>query len=229
MAIIALIVTALVAVLFVMLSNRNNDLRPDFTQITRTTVNAYGYAPVAGEDYVAGEVVFALREPLLLTYNSQEIPEEQTSISDLDVTNPADLLSILNNEADYIKRNYRGETELYSSYTIYTNGDVLDTMTELQKLESVLFAEPQYIAKPLYEPTDDYYHSINTAKEPYNHQWNLYMINMDKAWTITRGSNDVRVGVYDTGVDHKHFELSETVKKGYYKAGSSDVWIGRVR
>lgn len=48
-------------------------------------------------------------------------------------------------------------------------------------------------------------------------QWGLDKININDGWTISTGSNTVKVGIIDSGVDASHQELSinSTLSKGY--------------
>jgi serine protease len=75
----------------------------------------------------------------------------------------------------------------------------------LRKQPGVLFAEPNYIRKPLAEPNDTLY----------DYQWHYPLINLPDAWDITRGSSDVVVAVIDTGVLLDHPDLQGQLVAGY--------------
>lgn len=47
------------------------------------------------------------------------------------------------------------------------------------------------------------------------YQWNLPMIETNKGWSISKGSNDVIVAVVDTGVDLTHSDLKGQLLDGY--------------
>jgi thermitase len=47
------------------------------------------------------------------------------------------------------------------------------------------------------------------------YQWNLPIIETNRGWQLSKGSNDVIVGVVDTGVDLKHPDLQGRLLKGY--------------
>jgi hypothetical protein len=71
--------------------------------------------------------------------------------------------------------------------------NVLDVIQQLEKTEGVLYAGPNYFWYPGAVPDDTYYGS----------QWGLggpQGIKAPDAWDITLGSNDVRVGIIDTGI-----------------------------
>ena len=68
----------------------------------------------------------------------------------------------------------------------------------------VVYAEPNYIARTLWVPTDPYYAE---------HQWSFQAINMEDAWDIQPGgSKSVTVAVVDTGVAYadngRHYALA---------------------
>jgi len=80
------------------------------------------------------------------------------------------------------------------------------TVSEMVEIYSknpnVEYAEPNYIAQALMVPNDPYY-------DPY--QWHLDNaeyggINMESAWDISTGSNDVVVAVIDTGVAYENHQ-----------------------
>lgn len=47
------------------------------------------------------------------------------------------------------------------------------------------------------------------------YQWNLPIIETNRGWKLSKGSNDVIVGVVDTGVDLSHPDLEGRLLKGY--------------
>jgi len=64
----------------------------------------------------------------------------------------------------------------------------------------VEFAEPDYIAQPVYEPNDPYY-SDGT-------QWGPQKIEAPLAWDLSKGDPSVVVAVVDWGVDLQHPDLA---------------------
>ncbi|MED4955131.1 S8 family peptidase [Paenibacillus macerans] len=63
------------------------------------------------------------------------------------------------------------------------------------------------------------------------YQWNLPVTETNRGWKLSKGSNDVIVGIVDTGVDLKHPDLQGRLLKGYNvinpdKAPTDDVGHG---
>ena len=60
-------------------------------------------------------------------------------------------------------------------------------------------------------PNDPYYSSYGSWGQSYDDLWGLKKINAAKAWDITTGSNSVKVGVIDTGVDRTQPDLTSNI------------------
>lgn len=74
------------------------------------------------------------------------------------------------------------------------------------KRKDVKYAEPHYLLLPNVIPNDTFYP---------DYQWNMPMIDMEKAWDINKGRSDVIVAVVDTGIDLKHPEFKGRLVTGY--------------
>jgi serine protease len=86
-------------------------------------------------------------------------------------------------------------------------------MVELYRRDPyVEYAEPNYIARALFTPNDQYFPL----------QWNLdnQNLQMQSAWDITKGSSGVVVAVVDTGVAYENYTQSSLFggTKQYFKA-----------
>lgn len=74
------------------------------------------------------------------------------------------------------------------------------------KRKNVVFTEPHYLLLPNIVPNDTFYPS---------YQWNMPIIDMEKAWDISKGKDTVKVAVIDTGVDLSHPEFKGKLTTGY--------------
>ncbi|MBI2967406.1 MAG: S8 family serine peptidase [Bacteroidetes bacterium] len=83
--------------------------------------------------------------------------------------------------------------------------DVHKVMMALMATGAVDYAQPRYIAAPLYVPDDP---SLSS-------QYYLTKINALSAWDISTGSNSVVIGLTDTGTDNDHPDLGVNLKLNY--------------
>jgi len=76
------------------------------------------------------------------------------------------------------------------------------------KSPAISYMEPNYFAEALYEVPDDPYYSL---------QWHYPQIRLPQAWHNTRGSQSIRIAVFDTGIDAAHPDLAGKVdiESGY--------------
>jgi len=72
--------------------------------------------------------------------------------------------------------------------------------------QDVEFAEPNFLLLPNKLPNDPLF---------MRYQWNLPMINADKAWNISQGNESIIVAVVDTGVYLGHEDFQGKLVKGY--------------
>ena len=92
---------------------------------------------------------------------------------------------------------------LPNTYIYRTDGSV-DRITTLQTLngvEVIEYIEPQRLMLLLTLPNDT----------EYNKQWGLAKIQMDKAWDVTTGSQQVKIAVIDSGCDASHPDLAGNI------------------
>jgi subtilisin family serine protease len=72
---------------------------------------------------------------------------------------------------------------------------------ELKKDKTIESVQPNYI-----------YHFADIPNDQYaSMQWGLQDIGMDKAWNITQGSSNARIGVIDSGIDINHPDLKDNI------------------
>ncbi|MCG8671031.1 MAG: S8 family serine peptidase [Pseudomonadales bacterium] len=101
--------------------------------------------------------------------------------------------------------------------------DVESLADDIASNSDVEYAEPDYIMYPKAVPNDP----------SYNQQWHYYEqaggLNLEAAWDITTGSDDVVVAIIDTGV-RNHVDLRSNLLPGYdfiSNASSSNDGDGR--
>ena len=94
---------------------------------------------------------------------------------------------------------------------------VLKVIKQLQKIDMVLVAEPNYI----YEAVSDW----TPSDAHYEDQWGLNEsdgINAVDAWDITTGNNSVKVGIFENGADLNHEDLSGHIFSGNFTGSSTN-------
>lgn len=94
---------------------------------------------------------------------------------------------------------------------------VLDYIKILEDRNDVYSAEPNYIGK--FESTVS-----NDSFE--NEQWAINYLELQNAWDITTGTNEVRVGILDSGIDRNHPDLTDNVNQTLSRdfSGSGNPW-----
>lgn len=99
--------------------------------------------------------------------------------------------------------------------------NVLACIKKLEAREDILMAFPNYY----FEPTS----TANVNDPYYQSQWGLGNIHVSDAWGITTGSNTVKVGVLDSGIDSSHPDLANrynsTLSKDFTTTNSPGVDI----
>jgi serine protease len=83
--------------------------------------------------------------------------------------------------------------------------DTLRVIQALKQQPGVLWAEPNYIRRPLLEPNDPLF----------DLQWHYRLINLPQAWDLAAGSDQVIVAVLDSGVLPDHPDLAGMLVPGY--------------
>ncbi|MBS4028058.1 MAG: S8 family serine peptidase [Ignavibacteriales bacterium] len=91
-----------------------------------------------------------------------------------------------------------------SKFYVVTYSAPIDPFTlanELSALDEVQYAEPWFIYKPSFTPNDP----------SYGLQWGLPKVNAPAAWDIEQGSDTVKIGIVDSGVEWTHQDLSANI------------------
>ena len=181
------------------------------------------HTPTVDEDFDDDEITIILdckhsgTELKNSVYNFDEVVAELGKIDNIDINSIEELFCTEENEN--VSTTYRRMLSL----KIKTPGklNVIATIEQLNKLDMVLSAEPQY--------------NYTCAKEwvpsdtDYSKQWGLngeYGINAETAWDISKGSG-VKVGLFETGIDANHEDLKDRVGQGNFTpAADADLSHG---
>lgn len=91
--------------------------------------------------------------------------------------------------------------------------NVLNVIKELEKRDDVLIAEPNFCYHLCKCPNDTYF------SKQFNY---IDRIELDRAWDITTGSKNIRVGVIDTGIKRAHSDIKTNVNANI-KYGSAPL------
>ncbi len=95
--------------------------------------------------------------------------------------------------------------------------NVLNTIKKLEKIEGIKWAGPNYYERPLMQP-------ISADGSRYSQLWGMhgeYGIKAEAAWDISTGSNDVRVGIIDSGIaDHPDLNANRVNGWDFYNNNS---------
>ncbi len=94
------------------------------------------------------------------------------------------------------------------SFSLATAADKKQkVLADLASEQDVEFIEPDY---PIYANQDagneDF---LKTAQ--FNDQWALPKVNLQAAWGVTKGSNDIVIAVLDSGIDYTHSDLKNNM------------------
>jgi thermitase len=85
-----------------------------------------------------------------------------------------------------------------------TLGAIEEEAKEIEEEKDVRAAGPNYAYEPSFEPNDPFFEQ----------QYNLFSIEVRRAWEYSRG-NEVTIGFVDTGYDRAHPDLDEKVRGEY--------------
>ncbi|MBE3575165.1 MAG: S8 family serine peptidase [Firmicutes bacterium] len=78
---------------------------------------------------------------------------------------------------------------------------------------NVVYAEPNLVLHALEVPVNP--SPVYPNDTYFGAQWNLRMINMPQAWTLSKGSTTIKVAVIDTGIQADHPDLRGHVQGGW--------------
>ncbi len=92
---------------------------------------------------------------------------------------------------------------LHLTLSVHSKQNVLNSIKALEERDDIYSAEPNYLGTIGSIPNDPAY--IN------NDQWAIDKIELPVAWDIETGSDSVKVGIIDSGIDASHPDLIDRV------------------
>ncbi len=133
-------------------------------------------------EYVAGQLIVKYKD----SYTIDEITHLKSKLDSIGI--------------DSQKRVFdSNDPRLRNFYVLYFKKDVdiKKVGEDLAKMQEIEAISPNYLSKTQAdEPNDPGYVQ--------NRQWDLIKIGMKDAWQITKGSNNIKVAVIDSGIDYNH-------------------------
>lgn len=142
-------------------------------------------------DFVPGRVIVSLKNDEIRTMSSMFKGLDVVDMKSLNTVSSNDISTQSVNEDVYLLTLASEEKE-----------DVLDAIDILKDCSYVNYAEPDYY---LYAtdvtPNDTYF----------SEQYGMTKIQAPAAWSLSKGSSNVLVGIIDSGVDYNHVELSSNM------------------
>ncbi|KPL17876.1 MAG: hypothetical protein AMJ92_10590 [candidate division Zixibacteria bacterium SM23_81] len=155
--------------------------------------------------YAPGEILIKLRPGLEELRPKAEVDGISTQISSLDQLNrwhqvirmERFLFPMRKGKNDVQTAQLAEELSRVYRLELGTGRDVQEAVVAYGHDPHVVYAQPNYLNQLCVVPDDSLYPE----------QWALAKIKMPAAWTIERGSQEVIVGIVDSGIDYEHQDL----------------------
>lgn len=153
----------------------------------------------------ARSIVGALQnnaENILLRTKGEDPPEKDLQ----EIENVEKRVRVIESKELFDETPGKNDDELEDIEVVKASASI--PVTELEKqyesLDSVEYAEPNYVLEAFSAPNDTFYTTM----------WGLSKLQIENAWTLTRGSNQVIVAVIDSGIDYNHEDIPRDIIKG---------------
>lgn len=150
---------------------------------------------------------------LVTLKNSPSLKDEYT----IDDFSNLDLANVINITSEPLVKDDDYKITLSLKLSNPSKETVVEYIRILEEREDVYSAEPNYIGE---------FSSVLPNDPLISGQWALNSINLPNAWDIVTGSNSVKVGIVDSGIDRNHPDLINRVNQQLSKdcTGSDNPW-----
>lgn len=165
----------------------------------------YCYASI-DDNFEPDSVLVVLNESASFNENEYTIMDFN-EINCIDVTDltAVSTESITNNEEAYLVNKEKYRRVLKLTLNEVSKENVLNTINILIKREDVLYAGPNYKLSLSSSSLNDTY---------YSSQWAIENIDLSQTWNYSLGSDNIYVGIIDSGIDGLHPDLSSKIIGG---------------
>jgi subtilisin family serine protease len=163
------------------------------------------------DKYIAGVINIKIDESYrsACSEHAIAIPEILTAVEELGLVSLEKKFP--NSKAPEKEFNHRGlklaDISLIYELRVSEDVDVILASKELQRLGSVVYAEPQFVSYDMYTPNDANLNSVM----PYHYD----NINAYEAWDVTLGDTNVIIGITETAINVNHEDLQGNIKYNY--------------
>ena len=154
---------------------------------------------ITAQDFQPGTIVVKLKTPASSNARTRENPLQKIQT----IAGATQISPIQVNNQKSSSQARTAASSLQHIYKIWTEQDLVRTINQLLQLEEVLYAEPYYLLRPLaFTPNDP---------DAAPNQDYLQTVRAYEAWEITQGSEEIIIGIVDTGVEFGHQDLTDNL------------------
>jgi subtilisin family serine protease len=150
------------------------------------------------QDYVPGLIVVKLKD---VDQSSRKDFSNALSFDLLKKDNKVEKIQHLGKENDFVQRGGK-KSRLDNIYKLEIEDGIseLEYINYLKSFDNIEYVEQYPNVKPLYVPNDP-------EAQFGQKQFHLAQINVYDAWSVTKGDEDILIGIIDTGADLDHEDL----------------------
>ena len=154
---------------------------------------------ITAQDFESKTIVVKLKNPASPNARTSENPLQKIQT----IAGATQISPIQTNNRKSSSQARTAASSLQHIYKVQTEQDIVRTINQLLQLDEVLYAEPYYLLRPLTVTPND---PDADANQDY-----LKTVHAYQAWEITQGSEDVIIGIVDTGVEFGHQDLTDNL------------------